>query len=64
MEKQYIKDRWGERELVIGFNGKDIVGIGEVISKNTERFIHIKTEDFIRIAKIIIEEKDLKNGNV
>jgi hypothetical protein len=49
-EKIYIKDYWGDRDLVIGVSStdKDLVAIGEVLDNNGERYIHINAKELIR----------------
>ena len=56
MVRQYVKDRWDEKELIISYTGKDIIAVGEVLEDNAEKFLHFKTEDFIKITEMILKE--------
>jgi len=57
MEKIKIKDYWKERDLILTLSSdKKIVGIGEVLSENEERYLHIDIDDFMEFVKNLQEE--------
>jgi hypothetical protein len=58
--REEIKDYWNDRVIVLAFShNKEIVAIGEKIDRNAERFIHIRTKDFLDFADKV-EKENLK----
>ncbi len=61
MEKTKCKDYWGKKDLVLGLTrDKKIVSIGKVIDDNTEEYLHINVNDFLRFAELVA--KEVKDG--
>ena len=51
--KKQFKDYWNDREIILGVSKQepDMLAIGEVIDKNTDRWIHIKVDDMVKFLK-------------
>lgn len=62
--REEVKDYWNKKVLVLAFShDKEIVAIGERLDKNAERYIHIRTKDFLDFAdKITIANREVKKG--
>ena len=62
MEKTKCKDYWEKKDLVLGLTSdKKIVSIGEVLDDNTERYLHINVNDFLKFAEMVA--KTVKDDN-
>lgn len=57
MEKMHIKDKWGKKDLILSLSHKkDMVGIGEKLDENIDKFLHIDIGKFEEFALNVLME--------